>query len=64
MVVVLAMYGIPFLIYLAFAVPALLFLRRRALDETSRAVWALAIIAVPITGPVAFATIDPGSRQG
>jgi len=57
----LSFYAVPFLIYLAFALPARLYLRRRHLDETSRAVWSLAIIAVPIMGAVAFATMQPGS---
>lgn len=58
----LAAYGIPFTIYLAFAVPAVFFLRKRDLDETARAVWAFAVVAVPVMGPVAFVIIDPGSR--
>ena len=59
---IVAVYGIPVLIYLAFTLPALFHLRRRHLDETSRAVWSLAIVAVPIMGPVAFATMNPGAR--
>ena len=60
--VALSAYGIPLLVYLAFAVPALFHARTRHLDETSRAVWALAIVAVPIMGAVAFAVMQPGLR--
>ena len=52
------------LAYLMFAVPALFFLRTRALDETSRAVWALLIVTIPIMGCVAFAVLQPGRREG
>lgn len=59
---VLYIYALPIIIYLAFSVPALFYLRKRELDETSRAVWALAIIAVPIMGAVAFTAMQPGER--
>lgn len=48
--------------YLLFTVPALFFLRQRAMEDTARAVWALAIVSVPIMGVVAFAVIQPGRR--
>lgn len=57
---VISAYGIPLLIYLAFAIPALLNLRTRDLDEPSRAIWALTVVAVPVMGPVAFALMNPG----
>ena len=63
-VVLVAAYGLPLLIYLAFAVPALYFLRTRDLDDTAQAVWALAPVAVPVMGAVAYAAIAPGSRRG
>jgi hypothetical protein len=61
--VMLSMYGVPLLVYLAFALPSLYYLRRRDLDETSRAVWSLIIVAVPVMGAVAFAAMRPGMRQ-
>ena len=48
------------LLNLAFGLPALYYLRGRQLDETSRAVWALAIVIVPLMGAVAFALVRPG----
>jgi hypothetical protein len=54
-------YGV---IYLMFALPALFFLRARALDETARAVWALLIVTIPIMGCVAFAVLQPGRSEG
>ena len=62
-VVMLSVYGVPLLLYLAFAVPALFSLRSRDLDETCRAVWSLAIVAVPVMGAVAFATMQPGGHR-
>ena len=52
------------LFYLIFVVPPLFLLRQRALDETPRAIWALAIISAPIIGAVAFVILQPGSREG
>ena len=52
------------LFYLVFVVPPLFLLRQRALDETPRAIWALAIISAPIIGAVAFVILQPGSREG
>lgn len=46
--------------YLLFTIPALFFLRQRVMEDTARAVWALAIVSVPIMGVVAFAVIQPG----
>jgi hypothetical protein len=59
---VLSVYGVPLLFYLAFTLPALYYLRRRDLDETSRAVWSLAIVAVPVMGAVAFVVMQPGGH--
>ena len=50
--------------YLVFVVPPLFFLRKRALDETPRAIWALAIISAPIIGAVAFVILQPGQSEG
>jgi hypothetical protein len=55
-------FAVPLLVYLAFAVPALYYLRTRDVDETARAVWALAIVAVPVMGAVAFAMMRPGDH--
>jgi hypothetical protein len=52
------------LFYLVFVVPPLFLLRARALDETTRALWALAIITVPIMGAIAFVILQPGQREG
>jgi drug/metabolite transporter (DMT)-like permease len=51
-------------VYLMFAVPALFFLRTRNLDETSKAVWALLVVTIPIMGCVAFAVLQPGRTDG
>lgn len=58
-----SVYGVPLLIHLAFALPALYFLRRRHLDDTALAVWCLMIVAVPVLGAVAVATTQPGMRR-
>jgi len=52
------------LFYLIFVVPPLFLLRQRPLEETPRAIWALAIISAPIIGAVAFVILQPGSREG
>lgn len=62
-IALLSTVGVPVVIYLLFAVPALYYLRARYLDDTARAMWALLIIAVPIMGVVAFATLQPGVRR-
>ena len=46
--------------YLIFVVPPLFMLRGRLLDATTQAIWALAIISVPIVGAVAFVILQPG----
>jgi hypothetical protein len=58
----LSMYALPLLVYLAFALPALYFLKERDLDDTARAVWALAIVGIPVMGSVAFALVQPGRK--
>jgi hypothetical protein len=58
----LSMYALPLLVYLAFALPALHFLKERDLDDTARAVWALAIVGIPVMGSVAFALVQPGRK--
>jgi hypothetical protein len=50
--------------YLLFVVPPLFFLRARVLDDVTRAIWALAIISVPIMGAIAFVIIQPGQGEG
>jgi uncharacterized membrane protein YhaH (DUF805 family) len=50
-------------LYLLFIVPPLFFLRARPLDDTTRAIWALAIMSVPILGALAFVIIQPGQRE-
>jgi hypothetical protein len=51
------------LVYLMFAIPGLFFLRARALDDTAKAVWALAIVTIPIMGCIAFAVLQPGRSE-
>ena len=53
----------PFLLfYLAFVVPCLLALRSRALDDGSKALWALVIVSAPVMGALAFVVLRPGKR--
>lgn len=59
----LSVYAVPVLVYLGFALPALYYLRNCEMDETSRAVWSLTVIAVPVMGAVAFAAMRPGGRS-
>ncbi|MBA2259269.1 MAG: PLDc N-terminal domain-containing protein [Acidobacteria bacterium] len=64
MIMVLGVFwGVPLLIYLLCAIPALRELKGRGLDETSRAVWALAIVAIPIMGALAFWIMQPGEQR-
>ena len=57
--------GIFYLVfYLAFVVPPLFLLRGRQLEQTAQAIWALAIISVPIVGAVAFVILQPGRQDG
>lgn len=51
------------LIYAVFAFPALLNLRRRRLDQVSKAVWALTVVSIPIMGAVALALVSPGEPR-
>jgi hypothetical protein len=62
MLVWASVYFWPFVVYLAFAIPAFVALRTRALDDATRAIWAL-IITVPLAGAVAFAIVQPGRRS-
>jgi hypothetical protein len=50
--------------YLVFVVPPLFLLRGRRLEQTAQAIWALAIISVPIVGAVAFVILQPGRQDG
>lgn len=50
--------------YLVFVIPPLFLLRGRRLDDTAQAIWALAIMSVPIVGAVAFVILQPGQREG
>jgi hypothetical protein len=49
--------------WIVLAVLALVHLRRLALPETARAVWALLIVVVPLAGAIAFWIVSPG-RDG
>ena len=51
------------ILYLLFVIPPLFFLRARVLDDTTRAIWALAIISAPVIGAIAFVIIQPGQRD-
>lgn len=57
---VVVFWGMPLAIYLICAIPALRELKARGLDDTSRAVWALAIVGIPIMGALAFWILQPG----
>jgi hypothetical protein len=48
--------------WLILAILALLQLRRQALPEVARAIWAAVILLVPIAGAVAFWIVRPGDR--
>jgi hypothetical protein len=50
--------------YMLFVVPPLFLLRGRRLDDVTQAIWALAIISVPIVGAVAFVVLQPGRQEG
>ncbi len=50
--------------YLVFVVPPLFLLRARRLDDTTQAIWALAIMSVPIVGAIAFVILQPGRQNG
>ena len=58
----LVFWAAPLAIYLMCAIPALRDLKGRGMDETSRAVWALAIVAIPIMGALAFWIMQPGQE--
>jgi hypothetical protein len=45
------------------AIAALVHLRRLALPETARAVWALLIVVVPLAGAIAFWIVSPGGDR-
>jgi hypothetical protein len=49
--------------WIVLAVLALVHLRRLALPETARAVWALLIVVVPLAGAIAFWIVSPGGDR-
>ena len=56
-------WGVPLAIYLICAIPALRELKARGLDDTSQAVWALAIVGIPVMGALAFWILQPGESR-
>ena len=56
------LYGVPLAVYLICVIPALRELKGRPLDDTTKAVWVLGIIAIPIMGALAFWIMQPGER--
>jgi hypothetical protein len=50
--------------YLVFVIPPLFLLRGRRLDDTTQAIWALAITSMPIIGAIAFVILQPGRSDG
>ncbi len=44
------------------SIMGLLGLRRRRLAATTRAIWAVLIVAAPITGTIAFWLLSPGQK--
>jgi hypothetical protein len=49
--------------YLVFVVPPLFLLRGRRLHEVTQAIWALAIMSVPVVGAIAFVILQPGQSE-
>jgi hypothetical protein len=62
LLVVVLVYGVPLAVYLICVIPALRELKGRPLDDTTKAVWVLGIIAIPIMGALAFWIMQPGER--
>lgn len=54
---------IPILIYALFAVPALVWLSRKRLDQLPQAIWALIVISVPVMGAIALVLVNPGEPR-
>lgn len=54
---------IPILIYALFAIPALVWLGRRRLDQLPQAIWALIVVSVPIMGAIALVLVNPGEPR-
>ena len=50
-------------IVVAIAVAALLSLRRRAMDETPRFLWALFVVVCPMLGPITYFLVHPGALE-
>ena len=57
-------FCIPLLLWIILAVIAVSGLRRARLDETSRALWVLIVLLVPILGAVIYWWVRPGSVKG
>jgi uncharacterized membrane protein YhaH (DUF805 family) len=51
------------LIYVLFALPALVWLARRRLDQLPQALWALVVVAVPVMGAIALVLVQPGEPR-
>jgi len=48
------------IVHIVLMVVALLVLRRRAIDEIARVLWAWVVVLVPVLGPVAVFLVNPG----
>ena len=53
----------PILIYALFAIPALVWLGRRRLEQLPQAIWALIVVSIPIMGAVALVLVKPGEPR-
>ena len=50
-------------LWVVLSIIALVSLRDRVMDDTAKAIWAVAVIAVPILGPVALWIVSPGAKR-
>ena len=49
--------------WIVLAMLALIQLRRAAVPETARVIWALLIVVIPLGGALAFWIVRPGKRE-
>ena len=54
---------IPIVVYALFAIPALVWLSRRRIDQLTQAVWALVVVSIPIMGAIALVLVRPGELR-
>lgn len=54
---------LPLLIHALFAIPALVWLGRRRIEQLPQAIWALIVVSIPIMGAVALVLVKPGEPR-